>query len=262
LKGNCPMKHIVSNKVFSELLDLLPTPKQQETGRPKCEKEALLRGILVVLKYDIPWNHLEITGASGTSCWRYFKEIQRRGLFKLVFQALAQSNLDIRIFSIDSTTTTSFNFKGLVGFSGKHKKYGTKISVLSDAKGLPYDMEFGKGSKHDLKFVQKHLDNTSKKKKQILNLDKGYTSIDLRRDLAKKKIKVNMETRTKDYHHKRGPKFKLNEVVYKLRFNLEKTFGWMKAFRRVRTRKDRYVSLFKAFVYLAAIIVLIRNMEF
>lgn len=256
------MKNILSSKVFKQLLNLLPDPKQLKIGRKRCSKEALLQGILVVLKYDIPWNNLAIPGTSGTSCWRYFKELQRRGLLKLVFQSLAKANLSIAISSIDSSVATSFNFKDLVGFNGKHKKYGTKISVLSAASGLPYDIEFGKGSKHDLKFVPKHIDNTRKTKKNLVNMDKGYTSIDLRRDLASKKIKVNMETRVNDYHHKKGPKFKLNEVIYKLRFNIEKTFSWMKAFRRVRTRKDRYSALFKGFVYLSAIIVLIRNIEF
>ena len=93
-------------------------------------------------------------------------------------------------------------------------------------------------------------------------MDKGYTSINLRRDLAAKKIKVNMETRKNDYLHKKGPKFKLNQAVYKLRFHIEKTFGWLKSFRRVRTRKDHSSAIFKAFVYLAAIIVLVRNIVF
>lgn len=256
------MKNIVPEKVFNELLIVLPTPKQKKTGRSRCSKMALLRGILIVLKYDIPWNSLEIEGASGITCYRYFRELQRRGFFKFTSKTLAKDRLDIKICSIDSSTATSFNFKKLVGFDGKHKKYGTKISVLSDKNGLPYDMKFGKGSKHDLKFVSEHLTSTTKARKSVLNMDKGYTSIDLRRELASKKIKVNMETRANDYHHKKGPKFKLNEELYKLRFNLEKTFGWLKAFRRVRTRKDHRFSIFKGFVYLAVIIVLMRRIGF
>lgn len=256
------MKNIVSEKVFNELLNLLPSQRQRRTGRKRCKKTALLKGILCVLKYDIPWNSLDIEGTSGASCWRYFNELQRRGYLKLISKALAKQYLNLDICSIDSSTATSFNFKALVGFNGKHKKYGTKISVLSDKNGLPFDIVFDKGSKHDLKFVPKHLANTRNTKKSILNMDKGYTSIDLRRNLSSKKIKVNMETRKNDYHHKKGPKFKLNQVIYKLRFNLEKTFGWLKAFRRIRTRKDHHSAIFKGFVYLGAIIVLVRSLEF
>ena len=149
------------------LLNLLPNPKFNNTGRPKCEKEALLRGLIKVLKYGIPWNELDIDGASGTSCWRYFNEIQRRGLFKLIFQVLVDEHLDIEISSIDSSTATSFHFKNGVGFSGKHKKYETKVSVLSDKSGFPCDIEFGKGSKHDLHFVRNHIKNTHGKRKKV-----------------------------------------------------------------------------------------------
>ena len=93
-------------------------------------------------------------------------------------------------------------------------------------------------------------------------MDKGYTSIDLRRELRTKGIKVNMETKKNDYHHKKGPKFKVNYEEYSARFLLERTFGWLKAFKRIRTRKDRKIAMFKAFTYLAVIIVLIRNIEF
>lgn len=256
------MKNIISENVFLYILDLLPNPKTNKLGRPKCQKEALLRGTIKVLKYDIPWNDLDISGASGISCWRYFNEIQKRGLLKQVFLALVTEHLDIEISSIDSSTATSFNFKSGVGFNGKHKKYGTKISVLSDKNGFPYDIEFDKGSKHDLHFVQKHIKNTCGKRKKISNLDKGYTSIELRRNMRKKKIHINMETRKNDYTRKKGPKFKLDKENYAFRSLIEQKFGWMKAFRRVRTRKDHKLAMYKGFVYLSAIIVLIRSFDF
>ena len=212
------MKKIVTEKVLTKLLELLPRPEQKKTGRPKCSQKALLGGILYVLKYDIPWNNLPFEIVSGTSCWRYFREIQRRGIFKQIQESIVKEKLEIKISSIDTTVATSYNFKNLVGFNGKHKKYGTKISVLSDVNGLPYDIEFGKGNKHDLTFVSKHIDNTKKREKKIINMDKGYTSIKLRRELSGKKIKANMEVRKNDYHHKKGPKFKLDEPIYKLRF--------------------------------------------
>jgi len=256
------MKNIISENVFVYLLDLLPSPKSKNFGRPKCKKEALLRGLIKVLKYDIPWNDLDIIGASGISCWRYFNEIQRRGLLKLVFHSLVDEHLDIEISSIDSSTATSFHFKKGVGFSGKHKKYGTKVSVLSDKLGFPCDIEFGKGSKHDLHFVRKHIKNTRGKRKRIINLDKGYTSIELRRESEIKGIHINMETRKNDYGHKKGPKFKLNKAIYAFRSFIEQKFGWLKSFRRVRTRKDHKLAIFKGFVYLSAIIVIIRSFDF
>jgi len=256
------MNDIVSDIQFEQLLQLLPTPRQKRKGRKRCDKRLLLQGILTVLKYDIPWNHLDIDGVSGTSCWRYFNELQRKGILKLIQTSLSTQHLDINLCSLDTSTATSFKFKNGVGWDGKHRKNGTKISLLGDHNGLPYDIDFGKGNKHDLKFLDTHLENTSGTRKKVLSMDKGYTSIDMRRNLRSKGIKVNMETRKGDYIHKKGPKFALDQQIYKTRFNLERTFGWMKSFRRVRTRKDRHFAMFKAFVYLAAIIVLIRSIEF
>ncbi len=99
------MKNIISENVFVYLLDLLPSPKSKNFGRPKCKKEALLRGLIKVLKYDIPWNDLDIIGASGISCWRYFNEIQRRGLLKLVFHSLVDEHLDIEIAPLQLLST-------------------------------------------------------------------------------------------------------------------------------------------------------------
>ena len=256
------MKNILPVEVFEKLLNILPTPKQNRKGRKRCNKALLLKGILIVLRYDIPWNNLDIDSVSGTSCWRYFNEIQRRGILKRIHKALANESLNINICSIDTSTTTSFRFKSCTGWDGKHKKIGTKISALSDENGLPFDLDFGKGSKHDLKFLDKHIKNTVGKRKKILSLDKGYTSIEKRRSLRKKGIKVNMETRKNDYLRKKGPKFSLDQQIYQTRFNLERTFSWLKSFRRIRIRKDRHVAMFMAFTYLAVIIVLIRSFAF
>jgi len=256
------MKNILPDYQFNVLCNLFPTPKQKSTGRPRVNKDLLVKGILTVLKYDIPWSQLNLEGVSGTTCWRYFNEIQRRGKLKLIQQTLSKSKLTLSSCSIDSSTATSFSFNSSTGWDGKHRKVGTKISILSDVNGLPFDIVFGKGNKSDLSFVNEHIENTSGVRKQVLNMDKGYTSIDLRRELRTKGIKVNMETKKNDYHHKKGPKFKVNYEEYSARFLLERTFGWLKAFKRIRTRKDRKIAMFKAFTYLAVIIVLIRNIEF
>ena len=250
---------LVSQSVFDFLLNNLPTPKQLPQGRKHIDKKALLNGILQVLVNGVAWNKLADCGCSYSSCFRYFKEIQRRGLLNLLFDTLFRDITDISECSIDSTTITSFRFKNLTGWDGKHKKIGTKLSIISDIKGLPADLVVGKGNMHDLHFVPKHVKNTAGIRKNILNLDKGYTSKDLRRNLRNKGIKVNMETRAKDYTAKRGPKFTFDAEKYKVRFQIERLNGWIKSFKRLRTRVEYKACMFKALVYLAVIIVLMRN---
>jgi transposase len=249
---------LVDKGVWETLLKILPKPKQKQYGRKRAKQEALLNGILQVLVNDVAWNMIADCGCSPSSCWRYFQEIQRRGKLKQRMGELIKKKTDITACAIDSSTITSFRFKSLTGWDGKHKKNGTKVSLLTDKKGLPADILFGKGNMHDLRFVGGHLERTAGRVKKTLNMDKGYTSIEMRRKLRGKGIQVNMETRKGDYLHKRGPQFRLNEEAYKVRFLVERTFGWLKGFRHLRMRREYKSAMFKAFVYLALIIILLR----
>ena len=250
---------LVSDEVFNYLLGVLPDPKQLKRGRKRVKKKALLSGILQVLRLGIPWYQIFDCGCSYSSSYRYFKEIQRRGEFHLVQEGLSRIKTDVTECASDTTTVTSFGFSDMTGWDGKHKKIGTKVSLISDIKGLPADIVVGKGNVHDLHFVAKHIKNTSGTRKKVLNLDKGYTSKDLRRNLRNKGIKVNMETRKNDYTAKRGPKFRFDTQKYKVRFKIERLNGWLKSFKRLRTRVEFSIASFKAFVYLALIVVLVRN---
>lgn len=250
---------LISQKQFKNILDLLPTPRQKKLGRRKCDKEALLNGILQVLINGVAWRKMAECGCSYVSCFRYCQELQRRGKLKLIYEVLAEEKTDITEGAIDTTTATSFRFKRLTGWDTKHAKTGTKISIFSDKIGLPADVSFGKGNNHDGNFVDGHIRNTVGRRKKMLNLDKIYVSLDLRRKMRRKGTKINMKMRRRDYTRKRGPKFKFEASKYKVRFLIERTNAWLKNFWRIRIRRDRHPAMYKAFVYLGLIIVLIRN---
>lgn len=250
---------LVSKKVWKKLLEILPTPRQKKEGRRRCKKEALVNGVLQVLVNGTNWYKIAECGCGYVSCWRYFKELQRRGKLKLIFEILAKHKTDVIEGSLDTTTATSFRFKRLTGWNAKHKKIGTKISLFSDIRGLPADVEFGKGNIHDKEFVDSHLKKSVGRRKKILNLDKIYASIELRRKMRSKGTKINMQMREKDYIRKRGPKFKFEASKYKVRFLVERLNAWLKNFWRIRIRRDRKPAMYKAFVHLGLIIVLLRN---
>lgn len=250
---------LVSQKQFDILLKLLPQPRQKKEGRRRCTKESLLNGILQVLVNGGAWARIAECGASYTSCWRYCNELQRRGKLKLLYEALANKQTDVIEGSIDTTTATSFRFRRMTGWDGKHKKIGTKVSLFTDKYGLPADVAFGCGNDSDPSFLATHLTKTIGRRKKILNLDRVYVSLELRRKMRRKGTFINMQMRRGDYIRKRGPKFSLQASKYKMRFLVERMNGWLKAFRHIRIRRDYLPAMFKAFVYLALIIVLIRS---
>lgn len=250
---------LVSKKVWRELLTRLPSLRQKKYGRKRVSKEALLCGILQVLVNGVSWGKIAFPGCSYVSCFRYFQELQRRGKLKLIFRILSHNKTDIQIGSIDTTTIPSFEFIRGVGWNGKDRIAGTKISLFADKNGQPGDVAFDKGNIHDKEFVPLHMDNTVGMRKKTLNLDMHYMSAVLRRDLRQKGIKVNMKVREQDYKRKRGPKFRFDRTIYNLRFLVERLNGWLKNFKRIRIRRDYHLASFKAFVYLALIIILIRR---
>lgn len=250
---------LVSKKVFGELLILLPTPKQQRRGRKRIKKKALLNGILQVLVNGVVWRKIAYCGCGYTSCWRYFQELQRRGKLKLIYKLLSKEKTNIIESAIDTTTAMSFRFKRMVGWDGKHKMNGTKISLFTDKEGLPADVEFGKGSYHDGSFVEKHIRNTVGRRRKIINMDMIYSNLVLRRQMRKQGTKINVQTRPGYYIRKIGPKFIFDKEKYQVRFLVERTNAWLKNFWRIRIRREHKPAMYKAFVYLALIIILIRS---
>lgn len=249
---------LVAQKVFEKLLAVLPTPRQRKEGRPRVAKEALLCGILQVLVNGVAWNKMAPCGCSYGSCYRYFQKLQRTGKLKLIFETLARVKTNLLEGAIDTTTVSSFNFERGVGWDGHHHKTGTKISLFSDKFGLPADAIFGKGDKPDPDFLEEHWKHTAGKLRKLLNLDKLYVSLERRREFKKRGTKINMEMKANDYKRKRGPKFSFNKLKYQVRFLIERLNGWLKDFRSIRIRRTYHMAMFKAFVYLALIIVLVR----
>jgi len=252
----------LSQSVVNRIVDLLPTPRYKGTGRPHAPIGSVVTGVLIRLLFNIPWYCISPDNCSGITCYRYFREIQRRGLFKNIFYELIRDKIDASVCSIDTTVSTSFRFKFMVSFNGKHKKYGTKISLIIDRNGLPVDVVFDTGKAHDLKMLGKHTDRIKQIRVKLINLDKGYTSIKMRRDMRLKRIKINMETRRNDYTRKRGPKFSIKEDIYKQRFEIEQKNAWIKGYKAVRHRLDRYASSYKGMVYMALIVILVKHFEF
>lgn len=250
---------LVPRNHLKRLVSLLPTPRQKRRGRKRVRKEALVVGILQVLVNGVAWGKIAWCGCSYVSCYRYFQELQRRGKLKLIYQAIARRITDLRTCAIDTTFVPSFEFTQLTGWSGQKKHRGTKISLLGDRNGLPSDVAFGKGSDNDKIFVFGHMKNSVGKVKKVLNLDMSYMSLSLRRAMRQKGIRVNMKVRTQDFTRKRGPKFKFDEEIYVNRWVLERTNAWIKNFRRLRLRREYHSAMFKAFVYLALLIILIRH---
>lgn len=116
---------LVPLRVFEKLLRILPTSRQKRRGRKRVTKKGLLNGILQVLVNGVGWRKIADCGCGYASYWRYFRELQRRGKLKLIYQALAQDKTNVIEGAVDKTTSTSLRFRRMTGWDGKHQKIGT-----------------------------------------------------------------------------------------------------------------------------------------
>lgn len=240
----------------------LPKPNAW-TGRPAYTNLELLPGILRVLRSGCRWRDLERCGSpTGITHWRRLRFWQAKfGLKKtwgLILQKLYKlDKLNLNIASIDGSLIQSFNFLDTTGYSGKYKKTGTKISVVTDFLGTPFNIVFAPGNKHDIPLAIPTISNNSVGKPKIILADKGYDSDKLRQSLGKVGIRTNIPTRDIK-NRKISTNYNIN--LGKMRFKIERTNAWIKSFRRLHFRFDYTLASFQALTYLALIVICLRKL--
>lgn len=240
----------------------LPCPKSS-IGRPSYSNIELLPGVLRVLRSGMRWRDLDDKRfASSVTHWRRLRFWERKMGLKKVFDLILgnlnlEKKLDIRIASIDGSLVPSFNFLDTTGFSGKHYRTGTKLSTMTDFLGLPLNIVFAPGNRHDQPLAMPTLVNNPVGKPNILLADKGYDSDKFKQKLKELNIEPNIPQRNIKNREKQGH---YNIPLGKMRFKIERTNGWIKSFRRVHFRFDYTLASFKAFTYLALIVICVRKL--
>jgi len=241
---------------------LLPQPKSN-TGRPSYTNVELLPGILRVLRSGMRWRDLDDKRfASCITHWRrlrfWEKKLGLKNILDLIlFSLKTEKKLDIEIASLDGSLVPSFNFLDTTGFSGKHYRTGTKLSILADFLGFPLNIVFAPGNRHDQPLAMPTLVNNKVGKPKILLADKGYDSDKFKQKLKNLDIEPNIPQRNIKNRKKQD---NYNIPLGKMRFKIERTNGWIKSFRRIHFRFDYTLTSFKAFTYLALIVICVRKL--
>lgn len=199
---------------------------------------------------------------SGITHWRRLRFWQTKSGLKfsweMILQKLHKSNkLNLKIASIDGSLVPSFNFLDTTGYSGKYKKTGTKLSVITDFLGTPFNVVFASGNRHDMPLALPTITNNSVGKPNTILADKGYDSDKFRLKLREFGICPNIPNRNIKNREKQK---NYNVPLGKMRFKIERTNAWIKSFRRLHFRFDVTLASFQAFTYLALIVICLRKL--
>lgn len=226
---------------------------------------------MYVLKTGIAWRDIK-SKIHWNSIYKVFIKLNNYKTFESAYNVLLNKylkktyNNKLKYISTDTTFVPNKNGKDLIGYNKYYnRKNGTKISVITDSKGIPLDVKCYKGNMYDSKILLKHLSNydldtlkdKSPKKKYFL-ADPGYDTHNIRKTLIDKGyvpiIQQNIRN-TKD--PKKIIKFnKQEKKLYNKRLTIERTFSKIKSLRKIQLRYESYISTFIGFIYLSFISIL------
>src|SRR5712692_7384927 len=132
--------------------------------------------------------------------------------------------------------------------------------ALADSAGLPLAITLAPGNRHDCTLVEQTLDEALVAQlPRKLIADKGFDSRPLQeRLLEEREIELIAPTRG-GIRPSRRKQDGRSLRRYCRRWKVECLFAWLKQFRRINTRWDRYAANFLGFVHLGCMIILLRQ---
>ena len=251
---------------YDWLATKLPTPVA--STKHVIPNNELLNGVLFVLKTGCRWMDIPTSVCTHdySSCWRRLNFWRKKGALKLVWQHILvlldrAGELDLSLGNLDGSLVQSPKYQG-TGYSSKHQRTGTNISLLTEKHGLPLTNVLAKGNRHDIVSAEatvRKLRVGAKRKLKELNADKGYDSAAFRRHLRKRGIGTNIPERTFKHRRKLGRKPHYNKAQFTYRAFAERTNAWLKYFRKLRYRWERTKRMFQAHVDMACLVICLRR---
>jgi transposase len=143
--------------------------------------------------------------------------------------------------------------------------------LVADGNGLPIGLELASANYHEVKLAASTLQNVRvprlrrgrpKQRPKELVADRAYDSRSLREWLRSRRIKPTIPSyeRRERKRPKRGRPVPGVGPGYWERWKVERTFAWLGNFRRLLVRHERHLSIFRAFVLIAFILLSLRRL--
>lgn len=201
---------------------------------------------------------------------KIYLDLQKRNILKNTYIALLKlyfikgANRKLLYIHTDTTCIVNKNGSSKVKYNGYKKRKITKVSLVTDANGVPIKITLNCGNMNDAKIFIKDttkdylIDNEllDKFKKyyvadsgyyteQILNYlkENGFTSV----------IKGNKKNTKDENKLKKFKMTKYQQYIYNKRFIIEDTNANIKNFKLVQTRMDRKCESFENTLFISLI---------
>lgn len=233
-------------------------PKPKSGGRPRSTSERqIIDAVMYVLKTGCQWRQLPSEFPHWRTVYGYFADWGKIGVWKKVQRKLyfavrmaSGRKRHPSILSIDSQSVATSKMGGVRGFDGGKRVKGRKRHVAVDSLGFPVAFSVTPANTHDLKGGRKILPQANKflRKPSFKKVyaDGTYNAQSFRvwvkeRFDATLRISGNLAQKLKKF------------VPVSQRWVIERTFAWLKDFRRLSLDYERTTNHSRFMLRLAAI---------
>jgi transposase len=272
-------------KLLKIHINTIPELRKSFNFKYKTQKyklDIILSQILYILKTGNSWRSLNDSllftkeelkkRPNWNTVYQAYLKINNYDVFRDTFIYLFEKyiikspNKKLRIILTDTTFIPNKNGKECIGYN-KHynRKNGTKISLITDSNGMPFNIQVYNGKMNDSRILDDHLKNGNiiddlflDNYKKYFLADKGYDTNNLMEKLIDLKYipiipqnKRNIKDESKIRHLTKGKK-----QILKKRYKIECMFSKIKSFRRLSLRYDSKLSSFTGFIYLSLIAII------
>ena len=263
------------DKIIFEILPHLSVAKRGYVS--KSDLSEVIQCILYKLKTGCQWHMLPVSSFFTGRVLHYkteyghFRKWSRNGEWEKVWGIVLhryRSFLDMSSVELDGGHTTALRGGECCGYQGRKKRKTTNAIYVTDSQGIPLAISTPVSGSHN------NVYNISEVLSELfsgltpsalsvsglfLNADAGFDTEQFRRGCYEHEVFPNVAF-SKRRGKQREEEF-LDELLYKQRYCIERTNAWMDSFRSVLNRFDTTLSSWKAWNYIAFILILLKKIR-
>ncbi|MGN9920766.1 IS5 family transposase [Micromonospora palomenae] len=256
--------------LWERLGPLIPTRTRRfrYPGRLARDDRAALAGILFVLRTGIPWQQLPTSafGVSGSTCWRRLARWQEQGVWQRLHEVLlaelrAAGALDLAYAVVDASHVRALKRGDHVGPSPVDRgRPGSKHHLITDTAGTPLAVTLTGGNRNDVTQLIPLIDaippirgrrGRPLRRPRKIYADRGYDHDKYRHLVRACGITPVIARRGTGHGSGLGQR----------RWVVERSFAWLHAFKRLRTRYERRADIHQALLSLACAAICLRKLH-
>jgi hypothetical protein len=262
-------EYIINNEIYN---------KKFNHFNQKHKLDDLILAVLYILRKNIPYRDVsKYVNIYWNTVYKFNIKMINLGIYKEIFNNYVNkyiNELDNKINVLYTDTTLILNKLGedMVTHNPQLKKHKTcKISIIMDEFKTPLHVKICSSNMHDSTIFKEQLKELEECNKNIITNntkiigDCAYDSNEIQNIITNmgngKLITPPNIRNTKDKQKikKRYNNLK-DKILLKQRTGVEHLINKYKKFRRVYIRYDKYVKNYNSYVYLASLIILLKNL--